>query len=60
MDIVGGQQSEAMFAGERIERGDPGNVIAAVEIAGSEVVQGWQAVDKPGDKCGKREGYSVA
>ena len=40
VDIIGGQQAEAMGAGKAVQSRNPGNIIAAIEVGCGNVAQG--------------------
>ncbi len=52
--VVGGEDLEAVGLGKGIERSDAGNVIAGVEIAGGDVLEGGEFLREGGEKFGER------
>ncbi len=59
VNVIGGEQAEAMGAGQRVQSLDPGNIVAPVEIGGGDVAQGRQLAGEVRDEVGERQGPLV-
>ena len=54
--LVGGEERQAVCLRERIKPGNPGEVIAGIEIAGGQIAQARQPGDQVREELGKRGG----
>ena len=52
--VVGGEDGEAIGLGEGVERGNAGDIVADVEIAGGDVAQRGELGGQVGEEFGER------